>query len=404
MNEKELIMIRAAHHAKHEEFDLALSCIQMILDEDPDDSVAWFNKGYTLHLSGKLDEARDLFLELNEQYPEKTDVCFELSLLAIDTGNHDEAEEYLNKCITLEPLSPQPRIELARMLYEAGDYERSKEIFTEALVFDPENGLIRMYLGLISVHLKKPDEAERWYLESLDHDPDNTEILFHCARLYEELGRRDDEIKCYNRLIEIDPEQIIPWLKKGMIYLIADDLSKAVLSFRMAARLDTESHLPHLLLGLVYNTLDRHEDAITSLEKAVALSPEPDILLQYGRVLGSSFQYKRALEIFDSVLQVRPDDSTAAEGYARTLYHLHRWEDLISFCEERREENSDNPFWVTTIARTLGWYKDDPDMGITILKDWADAHVGTQAYLVLADLLVHIGRYDDARSLVVFGT
>lgn len=46
-------MQRAAYHARHEEFDQALSCIQMIIDEDPDDSIAWYNKGYTLHLSGK---------------------------------------------------------------------------------------------------------------------------------------------------------------------------------------------------------------------------------------------------------------------------------------------------------------------------------------------------------------
>ena len=399
INEKELIMIRAAYHAKNEAYDMALSCIQMIIDADSGDSTAWFNKGYTLRLAGRLDDAWSLFVELHEKYPDKADVPYELGLLALESGDSTSAEEYFSECIALEPLNPEPMIERAKIWYEAKHYQRADDAFSEALVFDPDNASIRAYLGLISHHLGKPNEAERWFLESIDHDPDNPETWYHLARLYEEQGKREDEVLCYNRLIEINPEQIVPWLKKGMMCLASEDLKKSASCFRMASKLDSDSHLPHLLLGLVYNSMDLHEDAISSLEKAMALTAEPDILLQYGRILGSCSRYEEALKVFQSILGSSPGDPGAAEGYARSLYHLQRWEELIPFCESMRLIDPENPFWVTTLARVFGWHRSDPDAGLSVLKTWEeDGSVTNQISLVLVDLLVNCSRLDEARE------
>jgi len=185
-----------------------------------------------------------------------------------------------------------------------------------------------------------------------------------------------------------------------MLYLSRDDLPMAVSFFRMASRLDVDSHLPHLLLGLVYSTLDRHEEAIASLEKAVSLSDEPDILIQYGRVLGACNRYEEALDVFESVMVERPGDANASEGYARSLYHLHRWDDLVTFCEVERAEDPDNPFWTTTLARVWGWPLSDVDKAVSILHEWMNHHSGIQIPLVLTDLLVHSEKFEDARILL----
>ncbi|HOL41162.1 MAG TPA: tetratricopeptide repeat protein, partial [Methanospirillum sp.] len=161
-----------------------------------------------------------------------------------------------------------------------------------------------------------------------------------------------------------------------------------------------DSHLPHLLLGLVYSTLDRHQEAVSSLEKAVSLSDEPDILFHYGRVLGACNQYEKALSVFSSLLIQRPWDSGAAEGYARSLYHLQRWDELIELCEKQRAYNPDNPFWVTTLARVWGWHMSDINKAVQILQEWTGRPAGTEIQLVLADLYVYAERYEEARDLL----
>ena len=124
--EKELIMLRAIHHAQHEEFDKAIACIQLILDDDPYDMTAWFNKAHTLRLSGRTDEAYTLLSWLYKECPDRADICFELGMLAKESGNIKEAEKFFLTCISIEPLSSIPRVVLGTMFFANIDCIKAK--------------------------------------------------------------------------------------------------------------------------------------------------------------------------------------------------------------------------------------------------------------------------------------
>lgn len=398
--EKELIMLRAIFHAQHEEFDKALECIQSIIDDDPDDNTAWFNKGHTLRLAGRTTEAEELLLQLHENCPERADVCFELGLLAKEAESYKDAEFFFQESIRIAPLSSEPRVELGSIFYSTRNYDLAGKYYADALVFDPGNIHVMLHLGLIAQKAGNFEEAERWFYEVSEHDPSYTETWYNMARLYEEQGRRNDEITCYDRLIALDPEQVIPWLKKGLCYLISDELVKSLSCFRMAGRLDTDSHLPYHLTGLVYSILDQNDKAIESLEKAVSLSNGPEVLIQYGRALGACMEYEKALQVFSDIYSNHPDNRAGTEGYARSLFLLQRYEEVASFCSIQIKKEPENPFWVTTYARVLGWHLSRPDDAIAVLKEGMVTIPGVQIPLILADFYVYSGRNEEARELL----
>ncbi|PWR71812.1 tetratricopeptide repeat protein [Methanospirillum stamsii] len=399
--EKELIMLRAIHHAQQGEYDKAIACIQLIINDEPNDSTAWFNKGHTLRLAGRIEEADELLKNLHEEHPDRADICFELGLLAKVSENLNEAEDFFLKCIHLEPLSSEPRVELGSLFYKNQNFEKAKKYFADALVFDPGNISVMLHLGLIAQKLGKFEEAERWFYESSEHDSSDTETWYNLARLYEEQGRKSDEIACYDKLIALDPEQLVPWLKKGLCYLISDELTKSIACFRMATHLDSDSHLPYLLSGLVYSILDKNEEAVKSLETAVSLSDGPEVMLQYGRALGACEQYEKALQVFSDIIRSHPENRAAAEGYARSLYLLRRYDEVASFCLLQMELDPENPFWVTTYARVHGWHLGETDKAIVALQEGMNQIPGLQIPIVLSDLLVFSGRTKEARELLL---
>lgn len=397
--EKELIMLRAVEHARMEEYDKALSCIQMIIDAEPDDDTAWYNKAYTLRLAGKREESYDLYLQLLEDNPENSDICLQLGYIADETGNKEQAEEHFSHSIETDPLNPIPRIELGKLLFQEEAYEKARICFTDAIVFDPENAVIRDYLGLIAQKTGVPEEAERWFLESVELDPDDEESWYHLARLYEQMGRRDEEIRCYDRLIQINPEQIVPWLKKGLIYLLLDELHQSIRCFRIAARLDDASHLPFLLRGLVHLVLEDYEEASESLGHAVSITGEPDIRLQYARSLINCGRFEEALDEYQEVMLARPEDQDAREGYIRALYSLKKWKEVVNHCEAQRESDP-NPLWYILEGRALGWYLGNTVQAVQILRDGYIITQDEQILLVLADLFVHLERQPEALELL----
>lgn len=394
---KDLIMLRAVEHARRSEFDDAITCINQILEEDPYDSLALFNKGFTLRMAGRTEEATGIFTEILKEKP-TTGVLHQLGMIATTQGQLTRALGYFIKATQIQPCDAEAWYKTGTTQYELGHYREAREALLKASVFDPENAAIWDQIGLSYQKESEFNEALRSFERALETDPESEQTFYHKARLLEQMGKRDEEITCYDKLILLHPESIFPWLKKGLALMMDENYRQSIRYFSVACRLENPGHMPFLLKGLVHSILDQYEDAILCFKEAEQRSPEDtEIALHLGRALGTIDRHEEAIIAFDRILAKNPNSLEADEGKVRSLYQQKRWDELFAICLKNRDRDQKNSVWYLLEARTRGWQTAEPERALELINSGIEQVPGDiHLLLAKADLLVEMNRKDVA--------
>ncbi len=400
--EKDLIMLRAVEHARRSEYDKSIACIDMILEEEQDDPLALFNKGFTLRMADRLEEARTVFTRLIQVSPHTPGVHYQLGMIAVQKGELTRALTLFTQATRLHPFSSEAWYELGATMFGLGRFREAKEALQHGMVFDPENPAMWDQIGLCCQREGDLKEAVRSFDRALEISPDDQQVLYHRARVLEQMGDRKGEITCYDELIRISPETVYPWLKKGLALMLNEEYGRSLSCFSIAARLENPGHMPFLLKGLVLAIEGAYDEAVVCLREAHLLSPsEPDIALHLGRALGSSDHPHEAIEAFNQVLEMKPDSLEAYEGKVRALFQLEMWEEICSICSECRAKDPKNHVWYLFEAKVKGWHTGNPEEAILLLEE-GRSMLPDDDHLDLAhtDLAVETGRQDLAFTIL----
>jgi len=400
--EKDLIMLRAVEHARRSEYEQSISCIDQILEEEQDDPLALFNKGFTLRMAGRQEEARTVFNRLIQISPHTPGVHLQLGLIAVQSGELTRALTLFTQATRLHPFSSEAWFELGVTMFGLGRFREAKEALQHGSVFDPENPAIWDQIGLCCQREGELKEALRSFDRALEISPEDQQVLYHRARVLEQMGDRTGEITCYDELIRISPETVYPWLKKGLALMLNEEYERSLSCFSIAAKLENPGHMPFLLKGLVLAIQGDYEEAIVCLREAFRLAPsESDIALHLGRALGSSDRPQEAIEAFNQVLEMKPGSLEAYEGKVRAHFQLEEWEEVCSICSECRARDPKNHVWYLFEAKVKGWHIGEPEEAIALLEEGRsiipdDDHLD----LAQADLAVETGRQDLAFTIL----
>jgi len=398
-------MLRAVEHARQSEYVQAITCIDQILKAEPDNSLALFNKGFTLRMAGHLEEARTVFNILLQVSPLMPGIHYQLGMIATGKGELTEALNMFTQATRIHPFSSEAWFELGVTFFDLGKFKDAKDALVHGSVFDPENPAIWDQIGLCYQQEGKLKEAIRSFDHALEITPGDEQVLFHRARVFEQIGDRAGEIECYDILIKENPENIYSWLKKGLALMLNEEYERSLMCFSMAARLENPGHMPFLLKGLVMAIKGKYEESITCLKKACRLAPlETDILLHLGRTLESAERHQEAITVFNQVLDSKPDSLDAYEGKVRALFQLEEWEELCRICADCRARDPKNHVWYLFEAKVRGWHSGESDSAMNLLTEGRsviqdDEHLD----LVQADLAVKNGELDLAISILLNG-
>ncbi len=399
---KDLIMLRAVEHARRSEFDEAITCINQILEEEPYDPLALFNKGFTLRMAGKLDEAAGVFSNLLKDDP-TAGVLHQLGMIASSQGERTRALGFFLKATQVQPCNAEFWYEAGTAQYELGLFREARESLLKASVFDPENAAIWDQLGLCYQKEGEFKDSLRSFDRALESEPASEQVFYHKARLLEQMGKRTEEIACYDTLILLQPESIFPWLKKGLALMMDEKYQQSIKYFSVACRLDNPGHMPFLLKGLVHAIIDQHQDAIPCFEEAQQRSPEDtDISLHLARALGTVDRHEDAVVAFDRILAKKPDSLEAEEGKVRSLYHLKKWDELFAICAQNRLRDSKNPVWSLLEVRARGWETGEENQALVLLEESLEIMPeDIQLLLAKVDLLVEMNQKDTAVQVLI---
>ncbi len=212
----------------------------------------------------------------------------------------EEAEEYLDRCVEVDPESEAGRdamAEKARQLYLAGRYADLRSHAEDALRFFPEDPVLHTLLGHAYANLGAPERAAASYGRALELDGENGLVAWNAAQARERMGDRSGAVDLYlkaarsflrsenysdlgltiPRILELAPEDPEGRALAGKRAFAAEQWAEAEKELAAAERLRGEgpedAAVPYLRALLLIRR-GRRAAALPLLERAATLEPD----------------------------------------------------------------------------------------------------------------------------------
>ncbi|MFB0565248.1 MAG: protein kinase [Candidatus Aminicenantaceae bacterium] len=334
----------------------------------------------------------------------------------------DEARQFLEKAVELDPTFASAYRYLSWVCYMLGDTEVAKEALEKAKTFS-----------------KKATEKERLYIEA-DY-----------ARLIE--GNEEKRIRIFEQMAKKYPQEKAVHFWLGTIYSINEFLNEAVEELNTALKLDPNYGDAINMLAYTYAELGNFEKAIEYLKKYASVSPGDanpfdsmaEIYLRMGRLDEAIAKYKEVLEIkpdfgsdwnlsyiyalkenyteamkwIDQHIAMSPSSGRRANGFLwRGFYHYwlgsldQSFRDLSRAADLAEEVgNEDQIAFIEWMKGWIHYDREEFDASQNYFKSWFDFRIKNDPdgiptykafynfYLGLGDLKQ--GRIDLAKSKLV---
>ncbi len=214
-------------------------------------------------------------------------------------GDNQKAIAYYEQAITMGDNSVETVLSVADTYLSLKDYEKAVGAYQRVLQVDPQNVQARSNLGYAYAQLGRMDEAIEENLQVLQLTPDDYITQRNLVLLYRDSGRLDEAIQQAERMIAQTPK---------------DELGTA-----------------YFLLGSLFEASEKPAEAVGAYEQAVAAEPG---LIQAQVALGNSYlkqgRLEDALQTFEAVAQLTPDDYAVHQQLAVIYQQLGRYDEALT--------------------------------------------------------------------------
>ncbi len=155
-------------------------------------------------------------------------------------------------------------------------------------------------------------DARRYYEHLMTIDNKNPRIVGNIADTYRKLGEKELYFSMLKHAVEIKTRDPGVYSNIGVEYATRGDTDKAITYNEMALTYDSTSRLAHANLGILYAGRGRFLLAEEHLTKAVMLGMRDASLFRYaGQIAAMDGHYERALQFYNSYLEMVPGDRAA---------------------------------------------------------------------------------------------
>jgi tetratricopeptide (TPR) repeat protein len=222
-------------------------------------------------------------------------------------------------------MTPEERIAMAHeawiqavSLDLRGQPQIALDFVQAAAFYDPNDRSLNISLARRLREFRRSKEALRVMQRAMAEDgPESSEEWELAAGLWLEAGQRDSADRAWTRVLQLDPHSREALLGKAGLAEAKNDLKSAAQSFARLA----EEYGPNALPLL--ERAQSHWLKLGLPDSAIALfgrrwndyhyPPEGEV---YGRLLGSFGQTDRAVQVFDSLGTLEPEDAQKFALYA----------------------------------------------------------------------------------------
>lgn len=249
----------AENYKESGEYQKALDFISMIINYEPKNYQAKYEKAYLLKLLNRSEDARKVFfeaLELNKEY--KTSELAQEFIPAPSPEPYG-SEYYMNGGV--------------KYLNEKNPVKAS-EYLRKSVRINPKNAVAYNYLGVLYWQNKNYKTAAKQFKKSYCLDKTNSKALLNLALMYKETGEMSKYYYYLHKAQKVSPKDALTKWCLGNCSKERGNILKAIDYYTEAIELSANFAPAYVSLGNTMFEVGKYEEAYEIYNKALALTPE----------------------------------------------------------------------------------------------------------------------------------
>ncbi len=237
-------------------------------------SVEALQRATELHLSGKLQEAREAYRTLLTHSPDSADILRLLGTIETQLGAAHEGWPLLERAIRIEPAHPENHNNAGNALLVLGRTLEALSCYDQAIRLKPDYAEAHANRADVLKTLGRLDEARQSYDAALRLNPAFVAAHVNRGVLLEMMGLRTDALASYEQALQYAPNLFEAHCNRGNILLALGRLTESIASFHQAARLQPENPDARLILGNLLGKSGDIRAGLAEIEQALRLRPD----------------------------------------------------------------------------------------------------------------------------------
>jgi tetratricopeptide (TPR) repeat protein len=375
----EFNFLKGKYFLKTMAYHAALSQFQMVLEKEPDFSLAYYFQGISYLAGGQKNLGEKSLIKCLILNPTFTAAELILADIYYKNCNLDLALEYAERIREREPGNFRAHLIMGNIYLAKNQYENAISNFQAAQQLNPELVTPLYYMALSSYLLGNTDKSLHLYQTLLMKDHNLADAALQYSRLLTRTERSNDAIQFLKNAISRQPSNHYLYHILGETYLAAGKREEASESFQLALskepglkssylqlfalQSENEAQLEktlltaissirnfeeaQILLASLYCKQQQPFKAITLLEEALSAAPESPQLANNLAWLYIEYQQEdidEAMRLAQKAYEALPGDPAVADTLG-WIYHLKEMNTrALWLLEQAREISTDNPY------------------------------------------------------------
>jgi tetratricopeptide (TPR) repeat protein len=254
------------------EMDKALAAYRKVLDVDPGQADLASRVAALLTRQDDFPQAIDVLKDAIKANPNASGSLLQLAFIyAKYLRRTDQAIDYVNRAIALDPHNIEAYERLCEIALAAGDEKKALQSLDRAAEIKNDDPVFWARLGKLYASIifrpdrpSKPDEIARVndiFKKAANHAADNPAVLKDVGDYYASTQQVKEAIPLYLRLLELEPDDTNAREKLATGFVLTNQRDKAVEMLETIIKEHPEKYQPYdLLAGLL-------DDAARALER-----------------------------------------------------------------------------------------------------------------------------------------
>jgi len=256
---------------------------------------------------------------------------FEFAQTHLEAGHLQEAEEALQRVVSLDPRHAAAYYQMGRVKRGRGRRADAVMAFQRCLELDPKNLEAHLLLGIALREHNRHAEAEMALREALALRPNYPPFLLELANALSGQGQQAAAAQTLRTAISVDPAYPLAHYNLGNLLREAGQLDDAVSAYEAAIRTKPDYGEAFYNLGVTLQKRKDSEGAIAAYRRAGELRPtHAGTFFNLGNELRNCNRLDEAIAAYHCAIAAKPDYAEAHYNLGNVLRQLRRFEEAAT--------------------------------------------------------------------------
>lgn len=371
-------------------------------EEAVDRGCSYFNFlwGKSAEIEGRYDEAIYAYKQALVCDRQAGRVMRSLVGLLVKTGQREQAVEWVDRLIALNPKDSEARALLANLYSIMERFDEAAAMYQAILADDPQNFNVRLLLGGLYARMHDYEKARQILEKLAEINPDSYAGYYYLAKLYQEMRLFDKAAAAFDKALTLNWSPMLAY-EAAELFEQEKRYPEAIAIYKRILEEDASDERARSFLANVYFRQGQVDKALNEMESLRDISTDPvKVELAICRILLDIGKRSEAITRLNAILKKDPQSDGAR---ALLILAYYQQGDLAATKKLLKQVRTSSPAYeesVIMLARIMQEEKDFPAAEKALRQAMADKqHRRLNFYVALAMLYAGQDKIDKAHGV-----